>query len=267
MKKYIFLISIFLIMLNAYSQECGYKEYHSLVESAENDYKKKNYETAREKLELAFTKVDFPLGKDLNLAFSVAQKCDDSEWAEHVAIQLAKGGVPIKFFLRYKKSKWFEKFKSNFQLYSDYYNENFEPEVRDRFLSMINRDKEFNKKYHQWRKKEIEISLEELIDGATQIISDFTNLTDEFGFPTEKIMGYNYLDRKNKVGFYPTDAFIIHTYQRGVLVFKDEIGDIVCNGGLHPNSERTLKTIRGYGNGTGVRQEMEARFQKFRGGE
>ena len=43
--------------------------------------------------------------------------------------------------------------------------------------------------------------------------------------------------------------------------------EIVCNGGLHPNYEETLKKIKGFGNSTGVEQEMKVRYKKFRGTE
>ena len=45
--------------------------------------------------------------------------------------------------------------------------------------------------------------------------------------------------------------------------FENEIPYIVCNGGLHPKWIDTLKKIRGFGNSTGIEQEMKARYKKF----
>ena len=69
MKKKL-LIFIFLItMINLSAQECEYTEYYPLVDSAFKNYSEKKYKEAEKNLKLAFNKTDFPLGKDLNLAY------------------------------------------------------------------------------------------------------------------------------------------------------------------------------------------------------
>ena len=78
-------------------------------------------------------------------------------------------------------------------------------------------------------------------------------------------MGYNYVRRLNRIEPFPIEALIIHIYQRGVLIFENEIPKIVCDGGLHPQWIETLKKIRGFGNSTGIEQEMKARYKQFRG--
>ncbi len=42
------------------------------------------------------------------------------------------------------------------------------------------------------------------------------------------------------------------------------MSNIVCSGGLRPEWTETLKKTRGFGNSTGVEQEMKARYEKFR---
>ena len=268
MKKNILLILTTLIFTaKLLAQNCEYAEYYPLVELASKNYSDKNYEDAEKNLRLAFTKTDHPLGADLHLAFSVAPKTNDTKWAEQIAIRLAKGGIPLRYFRYYKKSSWYEQFSADFQTFSDYYNANYNPELRDDLLDLISRDKEFNSNYHDWRTRKINLSLDELINGASKIISDFKQMTDKYGFPNERLTGYNYIRRKNSVEYYNTDALIIHIYQRGVIIFEDEIHDIVCEGGLHPNYEETLKKIRGFGNSTGVEQEMKVRYKMYRPAE
>jgi hypothetical protein len=254
-------------MTNLSAQECEYTKYYPLVNSATKDFANKQYKEAERKLKLAFTKTEFPLGKDLELALLVAQKRKDSKWSEHIAIKLAKGGVPSRYFVRFKNFKWYEKFSANFKNYSDHYKENYNSELRQELLSLLNLDKEFNSKYHKWRTREIEMTLQELIDGASQISSDFKKLTDKYGFPDEHIMGFNYVHRKNNVEYYQVGVLLVHIYQRGELIFKDKIHDIVCQGGLHPNYEEILKGIRGFGDSTGIEQEMKVRYTKYRGTE
>lgn len=251
-------------MTNLSAQECEYTEYYPLVVSAFKNYSEEKYKEAEKNLKLAFNKTDFPLGKDLNLALLVAQKRDNSEWAEEISISLAKGGVPLRYFAKLKSFRWYEKFVKDFENYSKYYAEKFDPELQKKLVSILKQDTEFNGKYHQWRTREIEMSLQELIDGATKIQTESKLLTDKFGFPNEQIMGYNYVYRKNNIEHYPIDVLIIHIYQRGTLIFKEDIHNIVCKGGLHPNSEIILKEIRGFGNSNGIEQEMKIRYEKYR---
>lgn len=251
----------------SFAQDCEYAEYYPLFELATKNYSNKNYKEAEKNIKLAFEKIEFPLGTGLHLALLIAQKQKDSKWAEQISIKLAKGGVPLRYFRYLRKYDWHEKFKSDFEDYSTYYKENFKPELREKLISLINRDEEFNSRYHDWRTRKIELTLDELIEGASEILSDFKELTDQYGFPNEQLTGYKYVQRTDRIEYFHTDALIIHIYQRGVLIFGDKIHEIVCDGGLHPKYEETLRKIRGFGDSTGVEQEMIARYEKYRGTE
>jgi hypothetical protein len=265
MKKVQILFSFIISIQFLFAQDCKYAEYYPLVTAATKDYNKKKYKEAENKLKLAFSKVDFPLGKDLNLALLISQKNKNSEWSEQIAIQLAKGGVPFRYFVKLKSFKWFDKFESDFKTYSDYYNQNFKPELRQELLSLIERDKKFNDKNHEWREKKIEMSLQELIDGSYEILLDLNKLTDKYGFPNERLIGYNYIRGRNSVETYNTSALLIHIYQRGIKVLKNDLQKIICEGGLHPNYEEILNKTSGFGDSTGIEQEMEIRYAKYRG--
>lgn len=268
MKKHILLIlTILFLVVNSFAQDCEYTEYYPLVELARKNYSYKKYKEAEKNLKIAFAKTEHPFGADLHFALAVAQKQKNNEWAGQIAIRLAKGGVPLYYFRYHKKYEWYDKFSANFNTYSDYYQKNYTQELRDNFLSLLIRDKKFNKRYHDWRTRKIELTLDELINGASDIISDFNQMTDKYGFPNEKLMGYHYVRRKNSIEHYHSEALIVHIYQRGVLVFENEIEKIVCDGGLHPKYQQTLKKTRGFGNSTGVEQEMKVRYVKYRGTE
>ncbi|WAC03023.1 hypothetical protein N7U66_05175 [Lacinutrix neustonica] len=267
MKK-ILLTLIFLgLMTNLSAQECEYAEYYQLVAIAKKEYSQQNYKEASKNFKLAFSKTDFPLGHDLSFALVTANKTNDDMWAGFIAEKLAQGGVPLRYFVKYKKKNWYQKFNYEFENYSNYYRENLNSELREKLISLLNRDSEFNSKYHEWRTKKIEMTLQELIDGATAILMEFQNLTDNYGFQNERLIGYNYVRRKNNIEPYPIGVLIVHIYQRGVLIFKDDIQDIICKGGLHPNYGETLKGIRGFGDSTGIEQEMKTRYAKYRGTE
>ena len=264
MKKYILMLTIMIIVTNSYAQNCNYEEYYNFYDLAKKNYYEKNYKEAEKNIKLAFRKIEFPMGSGLQLALLIAQKQNDSKWAEQISINLAKGGVPLKFFRYLKKYDWYEKFESDFETYSKYYAENFKPELKEKLKDLIKRDIQYNSKYHDWRTKKIELTLEELIDGASKILTDFNELNSIYGFPYEKITGYNYVESTNTIENFKTDVLIIHIYQRGVLILEDKIEEVICNGGMHPNRRENLKLMRGFGSSTGIEEEMKIRYEKHR---
>ena len=249
------------------AQECEYGEYYRIVDSAKKDYSKQDFKEANQKFKLAFSKTDFPLGQDLSFALISAVKSKDDNWAKTIAENLAKGGIPLRYFGKYKNEKWYKEFSPEFEKHSNFYKDSLNPVLKDKLLSLLEKDREFNSKYHAWRTRETELTLQELINGATEILVEFNTLTEKYGFPNERVMGYNYVRRKNVIESFPIEALIVHIYQRGVLIYENEIPNIACNGGLHPKWIETLKNIRGFGNSTGIEQEMKARYEKFRGTE
>ncbi|NOY47794.1 MAG: hypothetical protein GXO84_06295, partial [Chlorobi bacterium] len=220
-KGILFILIIFFMTINLSAQECEYGEYYRIAYLARKEYSKQNYKAASKQFKFAFSKTDFPLGHDLSFALVSANKTKDNLWAGVIAEKLAKGGIPLRYFVKFKKKKWYGKFKSEFENYSAYYKENLKPELRERLTFLLKQDREFNSKYHEWRTREIEMTLQELIDGASSILTDFKLLTEEYGFPNEHLMGYNYVRRKNNIEPYPIGVLVIHIYQRGELIFKD----------------------------------------------
>jgi len=259
------ILALLFFIANLSAQECKYKEYYRIIDLAGKHFTKQNYKEASTQYKLAFSKTDFPLGYDLDLALFTANETNDNAWAGWIAEKLAKGGVPLRYFGKYKRQKWYEKFKFEFENYSEYYTQNYNLELKQGLISLLQRDREFNNKYHEWRTKEIDLTLNELIDGATTILNDFESIIEKYGFPDEPLMGYNYVRRLNRIETYRIEVLIIHIYQRGVLILKDEIDNVVCVGGLHPKYAETLKRIRGFGNSTGIEQEMKLRYEKYRG--
>ncbi len=265
MKKNILLILIILIFTaKSIAQDCEYTAYYPLVELASKNYSDKNYEDAEKNLKLAFTKTEHPLGSDLHLAFSVAQKRKDTKWAEQIAIRLAKGGVPLRYFRYYKKSDWYDNFVKDFENYSNFYKENFYPELRDKFNSLIERDAVFTKKTMDWYYGTIEIAAENAYNEANAIYSELKQLTEKYGFPSEHNMGYNYVRRFNRIEDYHTLVLMIHIYKYGERIYENEIPNYICNGILHPNSKQTLKQSMGFGNSKGIEHEMKVRQEMYK---
>ncbi|MGA9237651.1 hypothetical protein [Robiginitalea sp.] len=246
-------------------QECQYEAYFQITDLAKKQTASERFTEARANFQEAFSQIEFPLGHDLSVALYVADQTKDFEWASLLAKKLAMGGAPLRYFSKFKNRKWYNEFELKFEEYAKFYKTNFNHELRNRFMVLSRRDIEFTERYHSWREGKIEMTLEELIDGATEIVTEFIRLNEEYGFPDEQKMGYNYVRRKNDIEPYDILAVVVHIYQRGVLILQDDIPNIVCSGGLHPGYEKTLKQVRGFGNSTGVEQEMQARYSKYRG--
>lgn len=258
-----FFIYFFLLLtINISGQECEYDEYFSLTAEARQGFNERNYKAAGEALKSAFSKVDFPLGTDLSLALTIARKTKDEDWAERICIQLAKGGIPLEFFDSLKKFSWYNKFYDNYSSYQEYYYANFNFALRQKLLEAKKADHEWNEQYHKWRVRQIEMTEEELVKGYSGRLIQFEEVCTKYGFPSEKAMGY-YYDKK-QVAQYPTGVLLIHIYQGGVPLYLNELDELVCKGYLTPNYAATLSTIKGFGNGTGIEQEVKARIKKFR---
>jgi hypothetical protein len=248
-----------------FAQECAYAEYYNLTSSAKKNYSEKNYKEAEKNLKLAFSKTNFPLGKDLELALSVAQERKDSEWARQISINLSKGGVPLRYFGKLKNFKWYEQFTKDFENYNNFYKENFEPELKVKFDSLCKRDAIFTRKTMDWYYGSIEITAENASLEANAILAELKNLTDKYGFPKEQKMGYNYIKRLNRIEDYETPIIVllIHLYKYGNRIYESDIPQFICEGILNPNAKQILKQSSGFGKSNGIEYEMVVRQEMY----
>lgn len=263
MTKYILLI-IFFSTFNLSAQECEYKEYYNIVSSARKKFSKQDYKEANKEFKVAFSKTDFPHGVDLDFALVSANKTNDNLWAGQVAEKLAKGGIPLRYFVKYKKKKWYSKFISEFEKYKEYYNQNFKPELKNKLKSLREKDAKFTRKTMDWHYGTIEITAESASDEANEILSEFKQLIDKYGFPNERTMGYNYVRRLNRVERYTTIVLMVHIYKYGVRIYENQIPNFICNGALPPESQQILKQSMGFGNSKGIENEMKVRQEKYK---
>ena len=245
-------------------QDCSFSGYYSLIDSAQISFKEKEYERGKEFLKSAFSTNVFPKGKDLSYALYKARENKDDAWAVEIAEKLVKGGVPKRFFFQFKKEGWYPRFEKEFQNNLKYYLDNFNNDLRQDLLLLLIKDSKRTDRYHKWRTREIEMSLDDLINSAKEILSDFEQLIIKYGFPYEKLIGYNYDKRTNKIKNYEIDILFIHFYQRGVRIFEDSIPELICSGGLPPDFESTINKITGFSSCYGIENEMKARYKKYR---
>lgn len=264
-KKIILLLLILFSTINVSSQNCDYVDYHKSIELAKKEYKDENYKEASKLYKIAFEKTDFPFGTDLRNAFKVAEKTKDDIWMEQIAIKLAKGGIPLKYFKFHNKHKWYLTFYEQYPQYEIYFKENFNLEFRETLINVAKLDTETNNRYHEWRTRKEDHSFDTLVAEAKNVSLDFQKMIEKHGFPTEKKVGYYH--NKGDVNELPTIVLLIHIYQRGELLFKEQLNELVCKGVLTTSQSKILETIRGFGNSNGIDQEMDARKKKYRKNE
>ena len=260
----LFSLLIILIFFTNYSfcqENCKYGEYSYLIIMALDEISFEEYHKANENYRLAFSKVETPFSTDLISALKVAKEIKDTIQIKEFAVMLAKGGIPLEYFKEYNNYKWYPQFESDFENFRTFYKSNFNSKLRSNLLSLRKQDSLFNDNFHKWRKGEIELTLEDLITGATSITKGFEKLVETYGFPCEKRMGYYY--ENGEIAEFPVKVLLIHIYQRGVLLYKETLSSIVCEGELRFGEEMSLETFRGFGNSTGIEQEMKVRFEKF----
>jgi hypothetical protein len=266
MEKITAAISICLLWLNSsHGQGCLYEIYFKLCGAAHADYASNRPEAAADTYKLAFRSVDFSLGTDLQNALIVARQTQDTTWAYEIARLLARGGVPLEYFGEFEHYKWYDQFAAEFASLRAYYAATFDHVARQKFLALCLQDSIFNSSYHAFRTGKLDLSLDELIDGATVVLDSLKALIHLHGFPCEQLMGYYYQD--GAVGKYPITPLLIHIYQCGELFYIDRLPVISCDGKLRPVDAFDISRFRGLGDSTGIEQEMSIRWQKYRGGK
>ncbi|WP_452225569.1 hypothetical protein [Lacinutrix chionoecetis] len=248
---------------NVSAQECNYEEYYGLIKLAKKQSEKKEYKLANSTFKNAFSGVDFPLGQDLGNALLVAQKTNDEIWAKEISIKLAKGGVPIRYFTKLYKMSWYKDFKTNFKSFSSYHNVNYNIELREKWIALILKDKDFNlNRYHAHREARIKTTLEELIAEASEISKEFVTIVETYGFPHEKQMGYLYIQGENRITDYRIDVVIRHIYQRGETVYEKDIDDFICEGKLREKDVVSKESI-GFNYGEGLEKVLTEFYNKY----
>ena len=245
-------------------QNCIYDDYNMYIKEATKDFNNKKYDKAKLNFDLAFEAAEVPLSKDIINALNLYLKVNDDEMIRKLSVILAKGGIPKKYFQQFQGLKWYTKFEQNFSQYDSIYIADFNTEYRRRIDELIAYDINFNKKYHDWRSGNIDMSLNEMISKAKYIAVEFETLINEFGLPLENKIGYYYDERLKRVSVLPIEVLIIHNQQRGkFLIQSDQIELLICNGLLDKSYQDLLPRIKGFSDEESIEAEMTLRYSKF----
>ena len=257
---HIVIIISFVYASSAFGQDnCNYENYFSLVNKALNKKHSDNeYKAANEYFKKAIGLVEFQFGKDLEEALEVSINLNDESLSKIIVYQLAKGGIPIAYFDRYSNINnfdWWREFETNYAELRDYYLDNFDHSLRKELLDLRTQDSLFNEKYHKYRRGELLISEKELVDDGEKIVNKFKLIWKNIGFPSEKNIGYFYIN--NKIQESPLVVTLIHLKQYGEYIFDDKYSELVCEGHLRKYVFKNIENIMSFGNGKGVKNEFQ----------
>ncbi len=242
-------------------KDCLYDDYWYYVGKANIAVHEGNYHEAVDSYEKAFETNLFKHSIDLHNAILAFNEIGNYEMSMSLAIELAKGGAESDYFIQYEAYPWYSQFIEDFDAYQNSFDSSFNSEYRRRLLSLGTQDSIINARYHAFRKGELEISLEKLIVDATSIKDSFINLVKEYDFPSEENIGY--MTSGFNTQRLPVMIILHHTYQRGDLLFLSDMNKVVCDGKLRPTDHTLLNNIRGFGDSTGIENEMRLRYKRI----
>lgn len=242
-------------------EECDYTDYWYFTGRASISYSNGNIIESAKHFKKAFAENVFAWGNDLDLALKIAVDMKDTLWANQLSIQLAKGGIPLEHFYSYQSDTWYPKFQRDYATYKRHYEETFNVDQKTAVLALIELDREYNEKFHRFRRGEIELTLTELVDDAEEVRDELTRIIKTFGFPSEKTMGYYYHEKK--VARFPLVVLLIHIFQRGDLFLKPHLNKLVCKGYLRPPDQALLNGSQGYGESSGIEDEMIIKYNRI----
>jgi len=263
MKQNLIKLSFILLSMSLNGQtDCAYENYHYYVSKAQFFNSDENAIQASKYYVKAFQSVDHPFAIHLEAAMKNAITIKNDDLALQYASRLAKGGIQKVYFDNFSTQTWYEIFIDSFSEYNAHFKQNYNLQLRRDILELRHVDSLYNVKYHSWRKKDLEVSFEELQSGAEKIFELFKSMIRTHGFPAEKNAGY--LFHKKSVGLWPVTIVMHHLFQLGERVFYDQLGELSCTGYILPIQEASLTGVRGFGKSTGIRDEMIIRWKKYR---
>lgn len=114
MKNYAFLCMHILLMtvqvVDGQKLSCMYEDYIYFTDRASIEYREGDVTASLKHWKEAMNTGLFPKGRHVAMALQCAVNADDGDWSKSLAFQLAKGGVPLAYFERYKDEGWYADF-------------------------------------------------------------------------------------------------------------------------------------------------------------
>jgi hypothetical protein len=262
MKSPIYFLFFLLVAGNAVqAQDCAYGMYKWDISEARTAYQQADYSRANQLFKKAFDAVPTPFDTDMAKAVESAHSMRNSEWLKELSVKLAQGGIPLSYFKRFSEYDWYEQFKASYPQYRKAFETRCNLELREEIFAVRELDSTFNVEYHRWRRGEIELTLEELIEGAKQILDRFNAMVEVHGFPGNYNMGYNL--ENGEVAPFPIEIVMVHLRQFGERLYTvDEFDQWLCHGVVPDYLPFHLDETKGWTDFAGIEKEMQLRYER-----
>ena len=245
------------------TDSCEINEFFDLVDRArsydiyviEDD---QDLKTANDYYKEAINPVDHTFGIVLSGAFKTALAFKDFEWAEELAIKLAKGGVPRVFFERTidrtNDYSW-DNFYDNFPSYQEHFYKEYDMVQRNRILSLFHQDSMFNARKNFWFDptherfnnippegyRESSFTYDSIIYNTRLISNEFIDIINTYGIPSEKDVGFRMLG--GQLSLYHYTPLIHHIRSRGDTIPIQEVNSAFCSGAIERRSYKAIINI------------------------
>ena len=202
-----------------------------------------------------------PNSSDIKLLLRLAKKKLDFELMRMIEQKLLIGGIELKEVEEIISPIHIQSNKNDLLELAKPCYHRIDTSMRKLLMIAKSKDSLYNSIYHEWRKGEINLTKDELINNALEVHNSFNLIINTIGFPSENKIGYYSMDGQI-VTYHET--LLIHTYQRGELPFVHKLDSLHRNGYIDINLYNNLKSIRGFGNSTGVKDELTIRYNKYK---
>ncbi len=191
---------------------------------------------------------------DIKSVYDKAIELEDEKRIRRLYKYLIEKGIPKSYFYGVSDNDWYD-----FQPPIKY---NYDEVLRNKTIRLRLEDSISNEKYHEWRKGNLEMTKEDLIQDAGEILNQFQQIVSDYGFPSEQRIGYYY--NNGEIYDSPVGILLTHIYQRGDRIYFNELDSLLCQGEISSNLYKTLKTIKGFGKNEGYKKEMELRYNMYK---
>ncbi len=181
-------------------------------------------------------------GLDVETIYNRALEIKDEGTLKLLFEKLAERGIPTSYFKELQNYEWYDSFESE---------KDPNAELKSEMLALMKKDSLFNANFHAWRRGEIELSKNDLILGAKEILDKFEDIISEYGFPSEKKSGYYF--HHGKIIDTPLSILMIHIYQRGDRIYFEKLDELLCSADISQSLYNFLSSVSGLG--------MEAKYE------
>ncbi|MCH2229265.1 MAG: hypothetical protein MK105_02880 [Crocinitomicaceae bacterium] len=242
MKLILLLITLFYSSIS-FSQD--YYEYYEGINQAKISLIEDKLEQSLNHYHRTFEQFDFVFARDCFNALEVASKVGNQNQADYFLRRCLKQGIELSFLERYslltalKATPFWTKILSDKDSLRQIYLQNVNWELRKEVIEMFTEDQEIRdladkNRFNIFKKKKLS---QQFIEIDRKLVQRLIQITEEYGFPGEKLIGIDHhtmhpkIETKNLTAGMPI-VILIHNYSQPNQSFNSIFIDEIVKGNL-----------------------------------